>query len=346
MSENNTIPAAPFPIALVGAGGISAAHVDACKASEGRLQVVGVADPNPQARARVAAQTAATPFADEREMFDAIRQGVLRAEAVVVCTPSNTRMTTVLPALDLPVGVLCEKPLAHRLDEALTLAQKAGARKRIAAVGYCHRFTPAVVKLGELLEKGVLGELTRFENVFSTHFPAQKERWPSDPAVSGGGCFMDTGCHSLDLFAFLVGPPSVKSLITRSAWEGRGETSATALVEADGGPHAGVAGVIISSWLEPDRFKLRLIGTEASAVYDYLQPHQVSVTFVDGRAEKIDVYPHERRFLLQLLALSEAVRDGEKSQLATFDDGVVVARAIDEAYRLAGAGAHKSSAPR
>ena len=59
MSENNTIPAAPFPIALVGAGGISAAHVDACKASEGRLRVVGVADPNPQARARVAAQTAA-----------------------------------------------------------------------------------------------------------------------------------------------------------------------------------------------------------------------------------------------------------------------------------------------
>src|SRR5438128_528183 len=79
---------------------------------------------------------------------------------------------------------------------------------------------------------GQLAAVSRFENTFASPFPQMREHWMSEPAVSGGGSFVDSASHGLDLFLYLIGPAKVRSAVFHHAWPGRGESSATALLRS------------------------------------------------------------------------------------------------------------------
>lgn len=326
-----------FRLAIVGAGGIAGAHVGAVKASNGRLSVTAVADPNAENRQKIATGVGAQAFASSDELFSAIKGGKVHVDGLVVCTPPSARIEIIEAALKHKIAVLAEKPIAHTLSDARKLVQIAAAHPGVvSAMGYCHRFTPAVLEMRKLVHSGKIGKLTRFENTFATFFPALKERWMSDPKVSGGGSFIDTGCHSLDLFLFLVGTPKVLACAKAHAWEGRGESSASALVQSTlvNAHYPGVAGVILSGWMEPDRFTVALIGTAGTLSYDYLKPTDLVFTGVDGKSETMSVETHEVRFQRQLEAFADSVQKNAKTQLASFAEGAITAEAVDEAYKL------------
>src|SRR5207248_10831004 len=115
--------------------------------------------------------------------------------------------------------------------------------------------------------------------------PRLIDHWMSDPAVSGGGSFIDTGGHGLDLFLHLIGPGKVLSAVFDYAWPGRGESSATALLRSD----SGVAGVIQSGWAEPARFTVTVVGTRGLLSYDYDHPTDLRFRSNEGRANTISV---------------------------------------------------------
>lgn len=319
-----------FSLAIVGAGGIANAHIGAVEASGGELGISAVVDPVSESARKLAARAEARAFASAGDLFAEVDRG-LPVDALVVCTPPSARLDIVEGALSRGIAVMVEKPLAHRLEDAQRLVEMARSRPEVlCAVGYCHRFAPAVLEMRRRLGEGLIGTLTRFENTFATYFPALRERWMSDPAVSGGGSFLDTGSHSLDLFHFLVGEGELVGIVQDVRWEGRGESSATALVRAR---RSGVAGVILSGWLEPDRFTLRLVGTEGSMAYDYLRPTELVVTDTRNESETLEVESHEVRFARQLSAFAAAARGGARGQLATFEDGLAAAAIADAAQR-------------
>lgn len=318
-------------LGFIGTGGIAATHASAldslgdpaCPAS-----ITAAYDPDRDAAERFTTPRDAKPF---DSASDLIASG--EVDALVVCAPPNIRLNVVEPAIATGLAVLVEKPLASTLAEAERLAALADAHPgRLAAVGYCHRFTPAVLKIRQMIAEGLIGRLTRFENCFAFHAPAMSGRWFSDPAVSGGGSFIDTGCHSLDLFQFLVGTPELVGIVRDNEWQGRGESSATALVRAAAGPNAGVAGTILAGWLEPTRFDGRLVGTEGSLFYDYMKPTEILHNASDDTTEVIEVETHEVRFARQLEAFVRGVAGGHAASevgLASFADGLAVARAVD-----------------
>jgi predicted dehydrogenase len=315
-----------FKIGLVGGGGISRAHLAAAIASGGRVRVVAAADPSPQARQRLGEATGGAPvFASVDEMLSRD----VDLDGLVVCTPPNARIPIVKAALARGVAVLVEKPLAHTLHDARELANLAAQHPRVpTAVGYCHRFVPAVNEMKRRLDAGELGELVRFENVFASYLPSMRNHWMSDAAVSGGGALIDTGCHSLDLFRHLVGDATVTAAAFQNAWPGRGESSATVFVQSTRAP-----GVINSGWLEPTRFTIGLIGTRASLLYDYDRPTELVVRPSEGGATVVSVDTHETRFAAQLIALAGFTRGGPASDLASFGDGLRVAELVDQAQR-------------
>ncbi len=310
-----------FKIALVGAGGIAAAHRAAAEAL-GTVEIVAIVDSSPHARE--ASQIPA--FAD----VAALLADGDKPDAAIVCTPPGARQALIEPLLQAGLPVLCEKPLARTLAEATPLVTLAQQHARVpTAVAYCHRFTPAVVEMRRRLAAGVLGTPVRFENTFACWHPTMKERWMSDRPVSGGGSFIDTGCHSLDLLRFLLGDATVKAASFQSVWPGRGESNATVLLETD----SGVAATIASGWQEADRFTVTLVGTDATLHYDYLDPLALHLTpSHDGRAETIEIETHEVRFARQLAAFAAAVRGEEVADLCSFAEAAEVARLVDQAY--------------
>jgi predicted dehydrogenase len=331
-SNNKGTPAVEaFKVAIVGGGGISRAHIAAAKASGGRVVVAAVIDPNEPARKGAADVADARGFAtfDDFAASDAARE----TRGVIVCTPPSVRIPIVHAALGRGMHVLAEKPIAHNVTDATAQAALAAAHPRlVCAVGYCHRFTPAIIEMKRRIAAGEIGDVTRLENTFAAPLPKMADHWMSDETVSGGGSFIDTGCHSLDLFLHLIGDGAVQSAIFHRAWPGRGESSATVLLRSDGG----VAGVIQSGWTEPARFVLTIVGTTGSLSYDYDVATEVRFRGNDGRDEKIPVESHELRFQRQLEAFATVADGGRPSVVpATFAEGVITARRVADAQKLA-----------
>ena len=184
-----------------------------------------------------------------------------------------------------------------------------------------------------MMAAGELGTITRFENTFAAPLPHMQGHWMSDPAVSGGGSFIDTGCHSLDLFLFLCGKATVDAANFHYAWPGRGESSTTVLVRS---PEK-VAGAINTGWLEPARFLVTVVGTKGLVQYDYEKATELFFRPNQGDAKTIAVEPHDLRFQRQLEAFADVLASGGKGRerLASFADGLETARAVDEANRAA-----------
>jgi predicted dehydrogenase len=322
-----------FNIALIGGGGISRAHIAAAKASDGRIGVAAVVDPSESARKGVADVTGAAAFESVGQLLSS--DVAKRLNGLVVCTPPSARIPIVKAALERGVPVLVEKPLAHRLSDAKQLAELAAKHRNVVtAVGYCHRFTPAIVEMKKRIDAGSIGAISRFENTFAAPNPKMAQHWMSDPAISGGGSFIDTGCHSLDLFLFLIGGGTVAAAEFVHAWPGRGESSATVMVRSDA---RRVAGVIQSGWLEPARFVVTVVGTEGTLQYDYEKPTELLHRPNVGDPRKIAVETHDLRFQRQLEAFADAARAGVNRVLATFQEGVKTAELVEAAQRLAGA---------
>lgn len=315
-------------LGLIGAGGIARAHLASAKALN-NVKIVAVADPRAEAAQAMAHEAGARAFDSAVEM---LQEGADLIDAVVVCTPPNSRVPIVRQALESGIAVMCEKPLAHTLEDALKLQDLAEGFPSVpTAVGYCHRFTPAVVEMKKRLADGDLGHLVRFENVFACNIPGMSERWMSDRTISGGGSFLDTGCHSLDLCQFVCGETTVVGSVYTHCWPGRGESNATVLVRAG---QAG--GVICSGWAEAARFIVEIVGTEASLRYDYANPTQLIRTPVDGSAEILTVETHEVRFERQLQAFADVVGGKPRGVLCDFGDAVAVNREAARSAELAG----------
>jgi predicted dehydrogenase len=326
-----------FALAFIGAGGISGAHAGAVKDSNGKLTVSAVVDPNAEAAAKLAGAHNAKSFGTIDELFDAIDRKSVRVDGIVICTPPTVRVDPIRSALERGIPVLTEKPVAINAEDAARVVEISDAHPdTLFGVAYCHRFAPPVVKMKQMVAEGKIGRLTRFENAFAFHHPPMAEKWMSDPKTSGGGSFIDTGCHSLDLFRYLVGPAQVVGSVFDADWDGRGESSATVLVKSAEGKHAGVAGVILAGWLEPERFTVDLIGTSGSMHYDYMKPTEIVYRPGIGEPEMIEVESHEVRFSRQLMHFADAASGRvARGDLADARDGLGAAEAVDSAAKAA-----------
>jgi predicted dehydrogenase len=331
---------ATFRLGIIGAGGISNAHSGAVQASGGRLSVTAVVDPSPEAREKLASGFGAQTFADVKALFAAHKAKSL-VDGVVVCTPPSIRIPIVELALKHGVPVLSEKPLAHNLGDAKKLAALAKKYAKVPSfVGYCHRFTPAVNRMIELVSAGKIGRLVRFENAFACDLPGHEGKWFSDPKKAGGGAYLDMGSHSADLYHFVVGPAETLGAAFDHKWKKRTETAATVLLRSTKKGRtnvpAGVAGVVISGWAETSRFTVALFGDAGMLAYDYEKPDEIVFKDLVGKAESLSIENHGVRFQRQLEAFADVVqKKTKKSNLATFADGLAAAALDAKARKLA-----------
>ena len=80
-------------------------------------------------------------------------------DGVAIATPAVTHAKVTEQAIAAGKDVLCEKPLALRLDDARRVAQLAQERQRILMVGHILEYHPGVLELRKIIESGELGEI-------------------------------------------------------------------------------------------------------------------------------------------------------------------------------------------
>lgn len=128
-------------------------------------------------------------------------------DAVYIATPPDSHMELAIQCAKAKKTCYIEKPLALNYNEALEIIKAFEANDTKAFVAFYRRRLPRFLKVKELLESGVIGEV-RFVHV-SLFRPAKEDEmgncWRVRPDISGGGVFIDVAAHQLDILGYLVG---------------------------------------------------------------------------------------------------------------------------------------------
>ncbi len=129
-------------------------------------------------------------------------------EAVSVCTHNDFHSIISIDFMRAGKNVLCEKPAARILSEALEMQKVAHETGKVLNIGVCNRFNTYVQKIRELIAAGELGEVYHVYASFRAHrsIPGIGGDFTTK-AKSGGGALIDWGVHYLDLIMYCCGDP-------------------------------------------------------------------------------------------------------------------------------------------
>ncbi len=203
----------PLKVVVVGGGHLGRIHARLLHDLPG-AELLGVVDPDPQARAAVQAACPVPTFAELDHLLP-------RLDAAVVASPTCTHAAVAQRLLAHGVHLLVEKPLAATAREAQTLAELAQARGLVLAVGHVERFNPAVEAAGPFLRSARWIQAVRVG--------------PFTGRSTDTGAVLDLMIHDLDLV--LAHAPG--RLVQVQAWGqavlGRREDVAHALLWFDSG---------------------------------------------------------------------------------------------------------------
>jgi predicted dehydrogenase len=172
-----------------------------------------VADVNEEDARGIASEHGVPHFASYKEVV-----AQLDVDCVVVAVPNKWHSDAVVASLEAGKHVFCEKPLARNPDEARAMVAAAGRTGKTLKTGSNLRFFPSVLKAKELLDARAIGDLL-FLRSWIGHDGWAQRRWFADPEVSGGGTFLDNGCHVLDIARWFMGEVrSCTGAVQTSLW--------------------------------------------------------------------------------------------------------------------------------
>ncbi len=131
-------------------------------------------------------------------------------DAVSVCTHNDFHSIVAIDFMKAGKHVMCEKPAARILPEALEMQKVAHETGKVLNIGVCNRFNTYVMKIKEIIDSGELGEIYHVYASFRAHrsIPGIGGDFTTK-ASSGGGALIDWGVHYLDLIMYCCGEPKL-----------------------------------------------------------------------------------------------------------------------------------------
>jgi 1,5-anhydro-D-fructose reductase (1,5-anhydro-D-mannitol-forming) len=130
-----------------------------------------------------------------------------QVDAVYIATPPASHLELALQAAAAGKPCLVEKPMALNHVECVAMVAAFRSRGVPLWVAYYRRALPRFLVVRDLLACGTIGRVTSVHmELFQRLARGEARTWRFDPAVAGGGLFLDMGSHGLDLLDFLIGP--------------------------------------------------------------------------------------------------------------------------------------------
>jgi len=135
-----------------------------------------------------------------------------QVDGFMICA-ENTRHFKLLEAA-LPIGkpVMCEKPLLTTSAEVAAVRVLLAKKPTALICGYFKPFSGEMRAISQAISQNELGTITsaRYRNAhhaaYGRWFDNADLAWFTDPALAGGGAFMDMGTHAIHLLRSLFGP--------------------------------------------------------------------------------------------------------------------------------------------
>jgi len=174
------------------------------------IKFVAVAEPNPERRARFAAQhqiPAEYQFEDWKPLLALPQFGASDQGAALVCTQDQQHTAPTLAALKAGYDVLLEKPMATTLEECQQLVRTAEEVNRQLHICHVLRYTSHFSRLREVIQSGVLGQIANVhhrENVSYWHMAHSFVRGNWRNTAESSAMILAKCCHDLDILIWLL----------------------------------------------------------------------------------------------------------------------------------------------
>jgi predicted dehydrogenase len=256
----------PLGVALLGCAHTAHAWSYArALTSSPTARLLGVFDEVPELAAPIAQEFGVPQLTDATSLVE--RAGV---EAVVVCSATVQHRRLVELAAGHGLHVLCEKPIATRLQDARAIVDVCARSSVQLQMAFVTRFLPLVQQVRSAIVAGDLGDLlamvagNRGRPPLPPHYPP----WITTKAESGGGALIDHSVHLTDVMRHLTGAEVVRvaAEVDSRLWDCGVDDVALLSLVFDDGPVASVD----PSWSVPAGnpwdydFYLRVVGTRGS----------------------------------------------------------------------------------
>jgi myo-inositol 2-dehydrogenase/D-chiro-inositol 1-dehydrogenase len=168
-------------------------------------------------------------------------------EMVTIAAPNYLHAQMTVDIASASKHVVCEKPLCMTLEEADLMIDT--CKRKGVLLMYAEElfFTPKYVKAKEMADEGAFGKIylvKQTEKHFGPHAP-----WFWDVERSGGGVFMDMGCHGIAFCYWFLDRPKIKSVYCQMGThvhgdKTKGEDNSICIIEFENG----AIGLIEDSW--------------------------------------------------------------------------------------------------
>ena len=133
--------------AVVGAAGLGRIHAQAY-ADDHRCELLYICDRNPDAARELAERHGAVPTTSMSEIV-----ADERVAAVSIAAPGHLHLEPALLLITAGKHVLCDCPLATRLEDARRISMAAEHGSAALAINFRHRFSPACLEAKRRMEK-------------------------------------------------------------------------------------------------------------------------------------------------------------------------------------------------
>lgn len=233
-------------------------------------------------------------------------------DVVDIATPNNLHAEMAIAALRAGKHVICEKPLAHTLEDAERMHRVALESQTVNMVAFNYRRTPAVALAKKYIEEGAIGDILNFRGTYLQDWSADPNSplsWRFTKAVAGSGAVGDILSHVIDLAHYLVGDIAEVTSLTKTYIKDRPVQSSGSdslgNAKVDSGPRASVdvddevmtlvkfrGGAVGSleatrnAWGRNNFITLEIHGTEGSIAFNYENRDELQVCFRSDEGDR------------------------------------------------------------
>jgi predicted dehydrogenase len=232
-------------------------------------------------------------------------------EAIVVATPASSHLEVAMAAIEAGKHVLVEKPLASSYADGRALVNAAADRGLVLMCDHTYCYTPAVQRIRELVDSGVLGELQFVDSVRINLGLVQRDV----------DVLWDLAPHDLSILDYILPDGCMPLAVAAHGADPIGAGQACVAYLTLQLPHGAIAHVHVN-WLSPIKVRTTTIGgSNRTLIWDDLNPSQRISLFDRG---------------VDLADPAQLDADDRRQAMVSYRSGDMIAPALPEREALQG----------
>jgi predicted dehydrogenase len=140
------------------------------------------------------------------ENYDSIKDNP-DIDIIYVVLPNNMHAEYTIRGLEAGKHVICEKPMAIKVEDCDKMIAAAEKANKFLSIGYRLQYDSYNLEMVRLVKEKVYGEVKSIETTFS--IMPDKGEWRLNKKIAGGGPLMDVGIYCMQAICYLLGTEPV-----------------------------------------------------------------------------------------------------------------------------------------